>query len=173
MWLLSHALLTCHVFLHFLTQSPAHAFVRWSGSLFAQGYWQLDAGCLCLKLQIDRSWPPVFRTIRLQQWDHSFRYSPVFLQLQSWLCIGMFCRRTIICGSYMRVHVLMSDYSGNESLDSDSDIPTTSSRKQLRTYTGPPTPQFPHPFFLTSIKIIFISVRLAQAFLDRNMSVYG
>jgi len=32
----------------------------------------------------------------------------VFLQLQSWLCIVMFCKRTIFCVSYMRIHVLMS-----------------------------------------------------------------
>jgi hypothetical protein len=32
----------------------------------------------------------------------------VFLHLQSWLCIGMFCKRTIFCVSYMRIHVLMS-----------------------------------------------------------------
>jgi len=32
----------------------------------------------------------------------------VFLQLQSWLCVGMFCKRTIFCVSYMWIHVLMS-----------------------------------------------------------------
>jgi len=63
-----------------------------------------------------------------------------------------------ICVSYMGIHVLMSDYSDNESLDSDSDVPTTSSHKQLQSSTGPLTEQFPHPFFLTSIKIIFITV---------------
>ena len=52
----------------------------------------------------------------------------------------------------------VSDYSDNESLDSDSDVLTTSSRKQLRSSTGPLTPQFPHPFSLTSIKIIFVTV---------------
>ena len=44
----------------------------------------------------------------------------------------------------------VSDYSDNESLCSDNDISTTSSRKQLRSSTGPLTPHFPHPFFLTS-----------------------
>ena len=57
--------------------------------------------------QTDQSWPPIFRTIWLQQRDHSFRYS-VFLQLQSWLCVGMFYKRTIFCVSYMWIHVLMS-----------------------------------------------------------------
>jgi len=50
------------------------------------------------------------------------------------------------------------DYSDNESLDSDSDVPTISSRKQLRSSTGPLTPQSPHPFFLTSIKTVFTTV---------------
>ena len=49
-----------------------------------------------------------------------------------------------------------SDDSDNESMDSD--VPTTSSHKQLRSSNGPLTPQFPRPFFLTSIKIIFITV---------------
>jgi len=52
----------------------------------------------------------------------------------------------------------MSDHSDNESLDSDSDVPTTSSHKQLPSSTGPLTPQFSHPLFLTSIKIIFITM---------------
>jgi len=43
----------------------------------------------------------------------------------------------------------VSDYSDNKSLDSDSDIPTISSCKQLWSYSGPLTPQFPHPFLLT------------------------
>jgi hypothetical protein len=46
--------------------------------------------------------------------------------------------------------------SDNDVLDSDSDITTTSSRKQLRS-TGSVTSQFPHPFFLTSITTIFKS----------------
>jgi len=65
----------------------------------------------------------------------------------------------ILCDLYVDTHSDVSDYSDNESLDSDSDVPTTSSHKQLRSSTGPLTPQFPHPFFLTSIKIIFITVR--------------
>ena len=73
----------------------------------------------------------------------------VFLHLWSWLCVGMFCKRTIICVSYMRVHVLMSDYNDIESLDSDCDVHTTIALKQLQSSTGPLTPQFSHPFFLT------------------------
>jgi hypothetical protein len=42
----------------------------------------------------------------------------------------------------------VSDYSNNESIESDSDVPTTFSRKQLRSNWSL-TPQFPHPFFLT------------------------
>ena len=52
----------------------------------------------------------------------------------------------------------VSDYSDNQSMDSDSDVPTTSSRKQLRSSTGPLILRFPHPFSLASIKTIFITV---------------
>jgi hypothetical protein len=103
----------------------------------------------------DQSWPPIFRTIRLQQREHSFRFSlslSLFLQLQSWLCIGMFCRRTIFCVSYMQIHVQMF------LIIVTFDAPRTSSRKQLWSSSGPKTPQFPHPFFLTSIKTVFITV---------------
>jgi len=64
----------------------------------------------------------------------------------------------ILCELYADTRPNLSDYSDNESLDSESDVPTTSSRKQLRSSTGPLTPQFPHPLFLTSIKTIFITV---------------
>jgi len=82
----------------------------------------------------------------------------VFLQLQSWFCVGMFCKRTIFCVLYADTRSDVSDYSDNESLDSDSDVHTSSSYDQLRSSTGPLTPQFPHPFFLTSIETIFITV---------------
>ena len=65
-----------------------------------------DAWVLSYK-QTDQSWLPIFRTIRLQQRDNSFRYS-VFLQMQSWLCIGVFCKMMIFCVSYMQLHILMS-----------------------------------------------------------------
>jgi hypothetical protein len=84
---------TSFVFLHNIMHMHLSVGVT---HLSLQGYQQLDAGHLCLKLQSDQSWPPIFRTLRLQQRDHSFRYS-VFLQLQSWLCVGMFCKRTIFC----------------------------------------------------------------------------
>ena len=32
----------------------------------------------------------------------------LFLQLPSWLCVGMFCKRTIFCVSYTRIHVPIS-----------------------------------------------------------------
>jgi hypothetical protein len=65
------------------------------------------------------------------------------------LCRNVVQEDDILCELYDDTHSTVSDYSDNESLDSDSDIPTTSSRKQLRSSTGPLTPQFPHPFFLT------------------------
>jgi len=64
----------------------------------------------------------------------------------------------ILCELYADTRSDVSDYSDNDSLDSDSDVPTTSSHKQLPSSTGPLAPQFPHPFFLTSINTIFIRV---------------
>jgi hypothetical protein len=64
----------------------------------------------------------------------------------------------ILCELYADTRSDISDYSDNESLDSDSDDLITSSHKQLRSSTGPLTPQFPHPLFLTSINTIFITV---------------
>jgi len=51
--LLSYALLTGHACPRFLIRRPAHEFVSWSGSSL-QGYRQLNAGCLRLKLQTNR-----------------------------------------------------------------------------------------------------------------------
>jgi len=83
----------------------------------------------------------------------------VFLQLQSWLLHwNVLQEDNILCELYVDTHSIFSDYSDNESLDSDSEVPTTNSHKQLWSSTGPLTPQFPHPFFLTSIKTIFIIV---------------
>ena len=64
----------------------------------------------------------------------------------------------ILCELYVDTRSDVSDYSDNESFGSDSDVSTTSSHKQLRSSTGPLTPHFPHPFFLTSIKTILITV---------------
>jgi len=64
----------------------------------------------------------------------------------------------ILCELYADTCSVFSDYGDNESLDSDNNVCTTSSHKQLRSSTGPLTPQFPQPFFLTSIMTIFITV---------------
>jgi hypothetical protein len=91
--------------------------------------------------QTDWSWPPIFRTIRLQQRDHSFTYS-----LCSPSVAIMALRRNvlqednILCELYADTRSDVSDYSENESLDNDSDVPTTSSHKQLWSSTGPLTP---------------------------------
>ena len=65
----------------------------------------------------------------------------------------------ILCELYADTRSDDSDYSDNESLDSDSDVPTTSSHRQLQSSTGPLTPQFPQPFYLASIKTNFIAAR--------------
>ena len=102
-----------------------------------------------LKLQIDHDPPPIFRIIRLQQRDHSFRYS---LRFPSFAIMAL--HRNVLQEDDILFELCadtrsdVSDYSDNESLDSDgdSDIPTTSSHKQLWSSTGPLTLQFPHPF---------------------------
>ena len=55
----------------------------------------------------------------------------------------------ILCELYADTCSVFSDYGDNESLDSDNNVCTTSSHKQLRSSTGSLTPQFPHLFFLT------------------------
>jgi len=100
----------------------------------------------------DRSWPPVFRTIRLQQRDHSFKYFLCFPSITFLaLCRNCLQEDDILCELYVDTRSDVSDYSDNESLDSDSDssVHTTSSHKQLWSSTGSLTPQFPHLFFLT------------------------
>jgi len=159
-WLLSHVLLTGHVILRFLTWRPARAFVRWPGSLFASRL--STAWCRMLGSQVTNKqtglYPPFLEPLDCNTGTTHSDTLSVFLQLQSWLCLEMFCKRTIFCASYMRIHILMSDYSDHESLESDNDVPTTSSHKQLLSSASPLTPQFPHPFFLTSIKIIITTV---------------
>jgi hypothetical protein len=74
------------------------------------------------------------------------------------LCRNVLQEDDILCELYVDTRSDISDYSDSESLDTDSDVPTTSSHKQLLSSTSPLTPQFPNPFFLTSIKTIFITV---------------
>jgi hypothetical protein len=112
--------------------------------LSLQVYRQLDAGCWGLKLQTThRSWPPIFRTIRPQQRDHSFRYSFCFPSTAIMaLRRNVLQEDDILFELYADTHSNVSDYSNNESMDSDSDVPTTSSSKQLRSSTGSLTPHF-------------------------------
>jgi len=74
------------------------------------------------------------------------------------LCRNVLQEDDILCELCVDTRSDVSDYSDNECLDGDSDVSTTSSHKQLRSFTGPLNPQFPHPFFLTSNKKIFITV---------------
>jgi hypothetical protein len=98
-----------HAFLCFLTRCPAHVFVSFSGSLFVLSL--STAWCRMLWSQVTNKQTghdPLF----LEPLDciKGTTYSDtlfVFLQLQSWLCIGMFCKRTIFCVSYMWIHILM------------------------------------------------------------------
>ena len=135
-------------------------FVSWTGSLSHQAYRQYDAGCVGLKSQTNRPvLTHIFRTIRLKQRDRLFRYSLCFPSVAVVaLRRNVLQQDDILCELYADTHSDVSVYSVNESMDSDSDGPTTSSHKQLRSSTGPLTPQFPHPFFLTSNKTVFITV---------------
>jgi len=55
----------------------------------------------------------------------------------------------ILCELHADTRSDVSDYSDNISLDSDSDVPKTSSHIQLQSSTGPLTPQLLQLFFLT------------------------
>jgi hypothetical protein len=118
--------------------------------LLLQGCQQFGAGCWGLKLQTDWSWPLIFGTIRLQQRYHSFRYSLCFPSAAvTNLHRNVLQEGDILCELYVDTCSDVSDLSDNESMDSESDVPTTGSRKQLWSSTGSMTAQFPHPFFLT------------------------
>ena len=101
--------------------------------LSLQVYRQLDAGCLGLKLQINRPvLTPIFKTVRLQQRDHSFSYSLCFPSFATMaLRRNVLQEDDILCELYADMHSSVFDYSDNESLDSVSDVPA-SSHKQLR-----------------------------------------
>jgi len=78
----------------------------------------------------------------------------------------------ILCELYGNTRSDVSDYSDNESLDSDSNFPTTGSRKQPWSSTGPLPPTISTPIFPHIYQDNFYnSVRLAQIMLDRNVSL--
>ena len=78
--------------------------------LLLQGYCQLDAGCLGVKLQTDRSWPPIFRTIRLQPRDHSFRYTLSFPSVAIMTLHGNVLQQDdILCEFYVDTRSDVSD----------------------------------------------------------------
>ena len=76
--------------------------------LSLQGYRQLDAGCwISSYTQTYRPQPPILRTIRLQQTEHSFRCSLCFHSVAIMaLRRNVLQEDDILC--YMRIHVLMS-----------------------------------------------------------------
>jgi hypothetical protein len=65
---------------------------------------------------------PIFRTIRLQQRDHSFKYSLCF-PLVAIMAVhrNVLKEDDILLELYSDTHSDVSDYSDNESIDSDSD----------------------------------------------------
>jgi hypothetical protein len=67
-WRVTHFCVFLHFVLHMRLASDL-------ARLSLQVYRQLDAGCWVSSYkQTDQSWPPVYRTIRLQQRDHSLRH---------------------------------------------------------------------------------------------------
>jgi hypothetical protein len=124
-----------------------------------QGYRQLDAGCLGLNLQINRPlMTPCFE-------NHKTATKRPLNQILCFPSVAIMALRRnvlqegdILCELYVDTRSDVSDYSDNESLDTESNVTTTSSHKQLRSANGPLTPQFPHPLFLTSIQTVFITV---------------
>jgi hypothetical protein len=56
------------------------------------------------------------------------------------LCRNVLREDDILCELHTDTSSDVSDFSDSESLDSDSDVPTTSSHKQLRSSTAPLTP---------------------------------
>jgi hypothetical protein len=146
-----------HEFLHFLTRRPTRVCQLFS---LTNRFKVIDSLMQDVGSQVTRKHigpDPLFLEPEYcnKVTAHSDTLS-VFRQLRSWLCVGMFCN--ILCELYADTRSDVSVYSDNESMDSDSDVPTTSSHKQLQSSTGPLTPQFPHAFFLTSNKTIFIAV---------------
>jgi len=126
------------------------------GSLISTFYYTMSCTCVCQLVclnfhfkvmdslmqdawvssykQTDWSWPPIFRTIRLQQRDHSFRYSVCFPSVAVMaLRRNVLQEDDIMCVLYVDTRSDVSDCSDNESLDSDSDsdVSTNSSHKQL------------------------------------------
>jgi len=115
--------------------------------------------------ETDRSWPPLFRTIRLQQRDHSFKCSHCFPSVAVMAMHMNVLQKPVFWVSYMRIYVLFSLI-----------IVTVMSPKLVHIDNCNLLlfhwPSYPHPFFLISIKTFFYnSVRLAQTLLDRNMRV--
>jgi len=82
--------------------------------------------------QTDRFWPPIFRTTRQQQMDHPFRYSLNFPSVAIMAsCWNVLQEDDILCELCAGTCSDVSDYSDNENVDSDRDVPTASSHKQL------------------------------------------
>ena len=142
----------------FLTRHPAHAFVSWSGSLFASRL--STAWCRMFGPQVTNKQtgddPLFLEPLNGNKGTTHSDTVSVFLQLHSWLCVGMFCKRAIFCVSNMQIHILMSLIIVTMKVWT---VTVTSPQLiKLRSSTGPLTPLFPHPFFLTSIETVFITV---------------
>jgi hypothetical protein len=143
--LLSHALLMGHAFLRFLIQCPVHTFVSWSGSLFASRL--STARCRMLGCQVTNKQTghdPLF--LELLDCNKGTTHSGTLFSFSGnhGFDRNVLQEDDILCELYAETCSVVSDYSDSVCSDSDSDVPTTSSPKQLRSFTGPLTLQFPH-----------------------------
>ena len=101
-WRVTHLYIFLHDVLHIICQ------MIWLNYRFKVIHSLLqDAWVSCYK-QTEQSRPPIFRTIWLQQRDHSFRYSLCFPSVAIIVLRRNVLQGTTFCVSYMRIHILMS-----------------------------------------------------------------
>jgi hypothetical protein len=110
--------LTCvvdgHEFLRFVTRRSAHALCQlvWRTSrLMVTDSLMQDVRSQVTNKQTNKQTGPDPLFVEPEDCNNVTTHSDtlcVYLQLQSWFCVGMFCKRTIFCASNMRMHVLMS-----------------------------------------------------------------
>jgi hypothetical protein len=90
------------------------------------------------------------------------------------LCRNVLEEDDILCELYVDTSSDVSDYSDNESLDSDSDILTTSSRTSIAIFYCSTDPTISTHIFPHIYQDNFCNnVRLVQTLLERNVRVYG
>jgi len=88
------------------------------------------------------------------------------------LCRNVLQEDDTLCELYVDTRSDVSDYSDNESLDIDSDVPTTSSQTIVIFYWST-EPMISIPIFPHIYQDNFYNSEIAQTLLDRNVRVCG